>query len=223
MPPCSTRSGHRVFDKHLRSLIRVTDGTRTKYQRIYDRVWRGPLGHMQLHQITRHEISEVINGLVSQGKSDKTIANAHGLLAGTFNTAVDDGLIARSPSRGVRPRSSEHERQEMRFLTLAEFHVLRTAINPHFLPLIDTLAGTGIRWGEAEALQVKSFDPRAQTISITRAAKWDGSKSTRTFGPPKTRKGRRIVSLPPETTAALLQVCEGKARDDLTFTLESDS
>lgn len=207
-------------EKHIASLTRITEGTRTTYRRLYARTWAEPLGRRRLDLIDRHDIAAIINSLVTAGKSDKTIANAHGLLAGIMNGAVIDGHAQRSPCMGVRlPRSSEHTKTEHRYLSHAEFHVLRAAIAPHFLPLLDTLAGTGMRWGEAEALQVKSFDPRAANIKITRAAKWNAGKSVREFGPPKTPKSRRTISLPPEVVAALLPLTEGKHRDDLLFTM----
>lgn len=207
-------------EKHIASLTRITEGTRTTYRRLYARTWEEPLGRRRLDLIDRHDIAAVINALVAQGKSDKTIANAHGLLAGIMNGAVIDGHIQRSPCIGVRlPRSTEHTKTEHRYLTRAEFAVLRAAIAPHFLPLLDTLAGTGIRWGEAEALQVKSFNAEDATIKITRAAKWNASRSVREFGPPKTKKSRRTITLPPEVVVALLPLTEGKARDDLLFTM----
>lgn len=207
-------------EKHIASLTRITDGTRTTYRRLYARTWAEPLGRRRLDLIDRHDIAAVINQLVTAGKSDKTIANAHGLLAGIMNGAVVDGHIPRSPCVGVRlPRSTEHTKTEHRYLTHAEFYVLRAAIAPHFLPLLDTLAGTGMRWGEAEGLQVKSFDAQAGTIKITRAAKWNASRSVREFGPPKTKKSRRTIDLPDEVVAALLPLAAGKKRDDLLFTM----
>lgn len=206
--------------KHIASLTRITDGTRTSYERIYRRVWATTLGATQLHRIDRHDVAAVINAQVAAGKADKTIANAHGLLAGIMKGAVIDGHITRSPCDGIRlPRSTEHHNTEHRYLTRAEYTVLRAAIAEHFQPLLDTLIGTGIRWGEAEALQVKSFDPAAGLLKITRAAKWNASKSTREFGPPKTKKSRRTITLPPEVVAALLPLIAGRGREELLFTM----
>lgn len=206
--------------RHIASLTRITDGTRTSYSRIYKRSWSDRLGSRQLHRIDRHEVAAVINAMVAEGKADKTIANAHGLLAGIMKGAVIDGHISRSPCTGIKlPRSSEHHETEHRYLTHAEFQVLRAAMSSHFVPLLDTLVGTGIRWGEAEALQVKAIDFRASTMRITQSAKWDASRSQRTFGPPKTKKSRRTIALPPEVTTALLPLVEGKRREDLIFTM----
>jgi integrase len=206
--------------KHIASLTRITDGTRVSYERIYKRVWRDPLGYLPLHHIDRYKIADVINALVGDGKSDKTIANAHGLLAGILNGAIIDGHIGINPCRATKlPRNTEHDSEEIQFLTQEEYQLLRSKMVEHFRPLIDTLAGTGMRWGEAEALQVKSINFRARTVSITRAAKWNASKSTRAFGPPKTRKSRRTITLPDSVVAILGEQVKGKGRDDLVFTM----
>ncbi|RYE40915.1 MAG: site-specific integrase [Hyphomicrobiales bacterium] len=207
-------------DKHIGSLTRITEGTRTKYRSIFASNWAGPLGAYRLHQIDRHMISAVINAQVAAGKSDKTIANAHGLLAGIFNGAVIDRLIALSPSTGVKlPRNTDHESVEHRYLTRPEYAVLRMTMVEHFRPLLDMLIGAGIRWGEAEALRVGDIDPRAGTVSISRAAKWDGSKSVRSIGPTKTKKGRRIIRVDPFIISSVLPLLADKKRDDLVFTM----
>lgn len=206
--------------QHIKSLTRITDGTRITYDRMYKRVWSKPLGHLPLHQIDRHQIAACINAMVDDGKSDKTIANAHGLLAGIMNAAVVDRHILISPCKGIRlPRNTEHNKSELQFLTREEYALLRESMVEHFRPLLDMLAGTGMRWGEVEALQVRSINFRARTVSITRAAKWDASKSTRTFGPPKTKKGRRTITLPSSIVAMLPELVKGKSKDDLVFTM----
>lgn len=207
-------------DQHIKALTAITDGTRVSYNRIYKRTWAGPLGYLPLHRITRQQIAEVINALAADGKSDKTIANAHGLLAGIMNAAVVDAHIGVSPCRGIKlPRNTEHNKAEDTYLTQAEYQFLRSKMVEHFRPLLDTLAGTGMRWGEAEALQVRSIDFPRKTIAITRAAKWNASKSTRTFGPPKTRKSRRTITLPDSVVVILAELIKGKAPNDLVFTM----
>lgn len=207
-------------DKHIASLTRITEGTRTKYRSIFASNWAGTLGYMRLNQIDRHNIGAVINQQVAAGKSDKTIANAHGLLAGILNGAVIDGLIARSPSHGIKlPRNTDHDKAEHRYLTRPEYAVLRMAMHAHFRPLLDMLIGAGIRWGEAEALRVGDIDPRAGTVSISRAAKWDGSKSVRQIGPTKTRKGRRTIRVNDYVIASVLPLLADRRRDDLVFTM----
>lgn len=207
-------------ETHIASLTRITDGTRTSYRRIYKRTWAAQLGQMPLNMITRHHIAGVINDDLVKRLSDKSIANAHGLLAAIMNGAILDHHIAVSPCHGVKlPRNTEHESVEMRFLAIGEYDAVWSKMDTHFQPLLDMLAGTGIRWGEAEAVQAKAFNLTAGTVTITRAAKWDASTSIRTFGPPKSKAGRRTITLPPELVETLRPILAAKSRDDLVFTM----
>lgn len=192
------------FERHLRSMTGVTEGTRVTYRRTYQRVWSKPLGRLPLDAITREAVAGVINNL-SATKADKTVRNAYGILATALKVAVRDGMLPDTPCKDIRlPRRTEHEAAEMRFLTHAEWAVLAERLPPHYLPLFTFLIGTGARWGEAEALTVRDVTLGAAPVArITKAAKWNASRATREVGPTKTRKSRRTVTLPPEVAAAL--------------------
>ena len=76
-------------------------------------------------------------------------------------------------------------------------------MHPHYQPLVVTLAGTGMRWGEAEAMLVSDVNLVTNAVSITKAAKWNATGRVRETGPTKTRKSRRSVTLPPQVIEAL--------------------
>lgn len=206
--------------EYIASLTKVTDGTRNTYRRIMKRTWSKPIGGMPLNLITRKDIAAVVNQLSADGKSDKTVANEHGLLAGLMNGAILDGHLSVSPCRGIQlPESTGHLKREPVFLTQSEYMELRAAMSEHFRPLIDMLAGTGMRWSEAEALTVRDIDFRTKRVSITKAVKWDASKSVREIGPPKTKKSKRSVTLPDSLVVTLVELAEGKGKADLVFTM----
>lgn len=197
------------FARHVETMTGVTEGTRLTYRRTYDRVWSPELGSMPLDAITREHIARIVNAL-SATKSDKTVKNAYGIIATAFKVAVRDGHIPDTPCKDIRlPRRTEHESAEMRFLTHAEWVALHDALPPHYRPLFTFLIGTGLRWGEAEALQVRDveLDPQP-VVRVTKAAKWNASKARREVGPTKTRKSKRTVTLPPEVVAALTPLLE---------------
>ncbi len=210
------------FARYLDSTTGITPGTRTTYARTYARVWSGPLGAKPLDSITRADIAHVVNDLSErQGKADKTVRNAYGLIASAFKVAVRDGIIPTTPCVDIRlPRRTEHTSAEMRFLTHGEWEHLAAELPPHYLPLFTTLIGTGIRWGEAEALTVAdvSYNTAAgPTLRITKAAKWDASRAAREVGPTKTRKSRRTVALPREVVDVLEPLTEGRKGSERLF------
>jgi hypothetical protein len=52
--------------------------------------------------------------VLSDNYADKTVANAHGLLAAMLTEAVNSDLVPASPCRGIRlPRRTAHEEVEL--------------------------------------------------------------------------------------------------------------
>lgn len=204
------------WPRYLAAITKATEGTKLTYDRVYKRVWQQPLGAMPLDTIRREDVAIVVNQL-SATKSDKTVRNAYGVLAGALNRAAKDQIIPTNPVRGLElPERTGHLETEMRFLTHAEWGDLYDALPEHYRPLFTTLVGTGMRWGEAEALLVSDvvLEPTS-VVRITKAAKWNASKATREIGPPKTKMSKRTVTLPPEVTAELLPLLDRPGRERL--------
>lgn len=94
--------------------------------------------------------------------------------------------------------------------------------------LIEVAVGTGLRWGEITALQVRDLDldGTVGALSVKRAWKRNpppGSEfhrpgaGDRYLGKPKTRKSRRTISISPVIVAILRAQIAGKAPGDLVF------
>lgn len=183
--------------RHIDALSGITEGTRSSYRRLYARTWQPLIGQVRVDLLMRDDVSRAVNTLAKR-YADKSVANAHGLLAAMLAGAVADGLIRRSPASATRlPRSTSHRRVEARFLTQAEFASAVEHLPAHYWPVLLMLAGTGMRWGELEALVVGDVDATAATVRITKAVKY-GVGSERAVGPPKTARSRRTVTLPPQ-------------------------
>lgn len=208
-------------DRHISTLVGVTPGTRITYDRIYKRVWSPAIGHMLMEDVDRHDIGAAITALSDSGKSDKTVANAYGLIATVFRAATIDAVVPSSPCVGIRlPRATEHNRVEMQILDHDEFDTLLSEIPEHYQPLIITLVGTGIRWGEAEGLEIRDLVLADENpmLMVRRAAKWNASKAVREVGPTKTKKGRREIQLAPEVADALRPIVASRSSTSRVFT-----
>ena len=68
-------------------------------------------------------------------------------------------------------------------------------------PIIALALATGARRSELLALRIKDFNPEARTIRIERSL--EQTKAGLRFKPPKTRNGKRTVSIPPFMVAEL--------------------
>lgn len=214
-------------EAYIEHLTGVTDGTRDGYRGIYRRAWQPRLGKLPLDALTRDRVALVVNELaatrITVGKSKgrtlshKTIANAHGLLSAVLEEAVEQGLLPKNPSKGMRLPRGAHDKVEPTFLTRAEFEQLHAATKAAYRPLVLTLAGTGLRWGEATALPVANVDLNACTLRVTQAWKTGTKGRQWVLGTPKTQRSRRTVSLPQGVVEALAPLIEGRAPDDLVF------
>lgn len=203
-----------VATDHIKYLTSVTDGTRLKYQRIWDRVWAPFLGGLRADRVTKDAIAQAVI-VLSGTYSAKSLKNFRGLLYGVLDRAVDQGHLATNPAKGVRlPRAREHTKQDMRILTPDELAQILERVHQHYRPFVMFLAGTGCRFGEAVALQVR--DVVLPNARIRQALQWSPDNN-RTVGPTKTGRSNRTVILPPELADEIRPLLE-RGPGELVFT-----
>lgn len=200
------------LEHYLAHLTNATAGTVAEYRRLAKRTWLPTLGHLPVDTIGADTIKAWVG---RQAKTTtkrgtptaaKTIENAHSLLSQAFAAAVEAGHLTANPARGIALPGGV--REEMVFLTHSEFARLLHAIPEHWRPLVATLAGTGMRWGEATALRWSDVDLDADVPEITITRAWKRGPTTRELGAPKTSRSRRRISLPPEV-ADVLRLLQG--------------
>lgn len=180
---------------------------------------RPAFNRMQLGRITPLSIRRWAAQLIASGLAAKTVRNCHGLMHTIMRDAVDEGLIARNPCVGTPlPDSS---RREMRFLTEPELERLVAATPGHYRPLILTLVGTGLRWGEAAGLKVGRVDVLSGHLTV---APKDGALhevgGRLSYGSPKSKKSARRISLPAVVRDALVPLVASGGAKDPVFTTE---
>ncbi|WP_181789922.1 tyrosine-type recombinase/integrase [Streptomyces phytophilus] len=138
---------------------------------------------------------------VTRPASPKSLHNRHGLLFCVMQAAVEHTPPLRpgNPCKGTKlPRLDDGTDEEMTFLERDEYtRVANEITDPGARDLADFLVGTGLRWGEATALQVRDINLAAGTVSVVRAWKRAKKGSEKSFlvGPPKTRRARRVLKL----------------------------
>jgi integrase len=149
-------------------------------------------GRVPLGRITQLDVRAWVAELDSRKLAPATVVKAYQILAKILRAAVDGGLIPSTPCRAVPlPRV---EREEMRFLTPAQVAHLADVIDPRFRALVLVAAYGGLRRAELAGLRTARVNlPRGQLDIAEIMVEVQGRT---TFGPPKTRAGRRIVGLP---------------------------
>lgn len=151
----------------------------------------------------------------------KTIANLHGLLYSILQSAVeaDPPLREANPCSHTRlPKRDDAEDNEV-FLEPEEYALLRNHLLPDVVDLVDVLVSTGLRWGEATALQPRDLTLAAKrpTLRIQRAWKRRGEGGMY-LGAPKTKKSRRTLVLTPHQKDLFQRLCKGRKPEELLFT-----
>lgn len=127
--------------------------------------------------------------------SQTYLKTIHNQMSAIMNFAVkyydlSENPVAKAGSIGV------NEAPEMQFWTLDEYTKFADVMmnEPVLYYCFEVLYWTGIREGELLALTFDDFDLDNKTISITKT--FQVVKGEELVGPPKTAKGRRVVSMP---------------------------
>lgn len=222
----------REWYEHVMTKLKsgITEGTRSDYDKIANRIMLPLLGDYPLDQIDRALDAQFIRALENAPRlnnrgnpsggflSPKTIRQHHGLLSDLLNWAVREDKLTSNPCRAARlPRAGEQNADEARFLTHPEWEAIYKALpdSKKALPLF--LVGTGLRWSEATALEVRHVDLGRRTVRVVQAWKKAKKGGTRTLGPPKSNKSRRTVMLADQIAEALRPLIEGQPPDALVF------
>lgn len=155
----------------------------------------------------------------------KSIANRHGLLYCVVQAAIEATPQLRTTNCCAKtqlPRVDDHIEEEMTFLEREEYvRIAQEITDPAARDLADWLVGTGMRWGEATAVQVRDLNLNAETPTVNVQRAWKraekGAEKSFYLGPPKTKKGRRLVALTPTQVTMARRLTSGMAPEAFLF------
>ncbi len=148
-------------------------------------------GDRALSSITHLEVRAWVAEL-STRKAPATVRLAAQMLAKIMGAAVDGGLIANNPCDRVPLPSIQ--REEMRFLTPEEVERLASAIAPRYRALVLVGAYGGLRIGELAGLRRGRVDVLRGRVDVAETCVEISGHLI--FNQPKTRAGRRSLTLP---------------------------
>jgi integrase len=136
-------------DEWWGSVVNLRPSTRLRDEIYLRRYVVVRFGDMPLDAIRQREVRAWVAWLLSQGLAPATVVKAYQLLSKVMTAAVDAGMLAQSPCRGVPLPKVEHE--EMRYLNPAEIADLADKIHPAYRALVFVGAYGGLRIGELAA------------------------------------------------------------------------
>lgn len=211
------------MERHIEMLTRAGPDQIKRYKNAIKNHFSGRLGKLPVKAVEHEDVVKWVKEM--QGKSykgtplsAKTIANHHGLLSASMETAVRLKRRGDNPCKGVQLPRDESIQEKMHFMTAAESLAIVQAHPVRYQALMAFLRGTGARFGEATALNGRDFqlDVQQPTVRIEKA--WKRDENDRFYiGPPKTPKSRRTVSLSPSLVQVVRPLVEAAGPAGLVF------
>jgi integrase len=216
--PTNMRTVTAQVTNHIEHLTGVTDGTRARYQDyLRRRIEPHPIGSTALSFLNRDAVAAWVNWMAREGLSAKTIKNHHSLLSASLTSAVRDQLIPTNYAEGIRIATPTDEGDEMVTLTLVELWEFINAAPGHWRPMVMFLFGTGVRFGEASALQVSDVDLDAGLARIRRAWKHTNGHGHQ-MGRPKSARSLRTIVFGRDVADAIRPLMEARGATAFLFT-----
>jgi integrase len=203
-------------------LTGIEPGTRKGYERAAESSFLRILGDYPVDAIQKADVGrwlawqEQQPSARSKGQliAAKTVRNYHGILSSVLASAVTEKIRSDNPAH--RTRLTKGVKRESVFLSPDEFTTLLYFTPQHYEGLVLFLASTGARWGEATAVKWGDVNSRAIPATVRIDEAWKKSEtSVPVLKQPKTARGRRTISIPPDTLAAM---GERRGPDELVFT-----
>jgi integrase len=199
-------------ERRLNTQVQLKPQTLERYRRIV-RVqvlpqWR----RVPLSAVTHADVAAWVASMQAEGYAGSTIRQVHRVFSLMLTLAVRDRRLSYNPAEGVRlPRVT---RSEPMFLSHSQVTQLAAAC-PGYELFVRLLAYTGLRWGEAAALQVGRVNLMRRRLEVVRSAVDLGGEVS--YGTPKTHQ-RREVPIPRSLVDELAGQMFGKEPDELVFT-----
>jgi len=184
----------------LASAHNVAPKTLERYGEIAERQIIAHLGAEPLQKLKPEAITDWHGELLDGGLSARSVGHAHRLLRLILARALKNGTVARNVAAiHSPPKVEEHE---VAILPAEQIPAVLAALDGHTLfPIVFLALTTGMRRGELLALQWGDVNLDGATLGVERSV--EETRAGLRVKPPKTKRGRRSISLPAEAVVML--------------------
>lgn len=196
-------------ERFMTTTVHLRPKTRAAYASLLRTTILPTLGDKQVGRLRPIDVQEWVASMHARGLSASRIRQGYRLLSQMMAAAEDSGLTARTPCRRIRlPRMEEHEPN---ILTREQVAALAAACRAPYDLLVEVLAYSGLRIGEALALRRESVDLLGGRLVVRESLSEANGQIT--FQTPKNHQ-QRAVTVP----GFLL----GRLRDHLDANVAAD-
>lgn len=168
-------------------------------------------GRWPLATIGRLDVGAWVKRLAAAGVGAPTVHASVNLLSAMLQAAVEEGVLARNPCKGVALPTITVRAPD--WFTHDEHKLLLGKLDEPYRTLVDLGMTVGPRWGELAALHGTDVDWLRGQVSIWRVLTRRGLREH-----PKSSKSRRVVPLPPDLLEGMSALMRGRGRGELLFT-----
>lgn len=138
------------------------------YEHIYKSKIQPTLGKHKISDITKLQVTALLNDLKSKGYKWETLNKTKILLIDIFNRALEDDFVTKNPAKGVRIPINK-SKNSYKVLTREEQNdFLEFAAGHFYYNLFIVAINTGLRPGEIFALTEKDLDFKKKVIHVNK-------------------------------------------------------
>ena len=190
--------------------LTTTENTRASFQGNLDKWVYPAIGDIKLPEITSAQISALLLDMQGKGKAHATVVKVYTILNSLFKMAYLSDMIARNPMDKVerpKPKKDEIKPQTAQAYTAQEIRDILAALEVEPLKwraFIHLLIDTGVRRGEALAVQWEDVDFQENTIIIRNNLCYTPAKGVYLDTPKNGRS--RVVDVGEDTIELLKQL-----------------
>lgn len=195
----------------------VSNKTWTRYAQLLRKHLCGRLGAVPMQKLRPADLQGLYAAMARTGLADRTRLHMHRVVHTMLKHAMQWGIVARNVATMVdAPRVKA---QEIEVLTPAQVQTVLAALRgkPFYL-IAAVMLGTGLRRSEVLALRWQDLDLDGGTLRVEQALE-QTKRGGLVFRQPKTRHGRRTVTLAPATVAVLREHYRAQLEQRLFFGL----
>lgn len=176
-------------ERYMTTTVHLRPKTRAAYASLLRTTILPSLGDKQVGRLRPIDVQEWVASMHARGLSASRIRQGYRLLSQMMAAAEDSGLTARTPCRRIRlPRMEEHEPN---ILTREQVAALAAACRPPYDLLVEVLAYSGLRIGEALALRRESVDLLCGRLIVRESL--SEANGQLTFQTPKNHQQRAVT------------------------------
>lgn len=164
--------------------------------------------NINLKELKPMMYQKFINSLTDQGYSKRTVQIIHGTMNNAMKKAVSLKKIENNPCEEVIiSNKNNKEREGLKYMRSEDISLfLKTSYQYNYIYYIffKMLLNTGMRKGEAAALQWKDINLKEQTITISKTLDFTAKTKEEVFGDTKTFTSKRTIMIPKKLADELL-------------------